>query len=185
MAAVAHEAPSMPTYAGVNVMARQMNPTVDGQQWLVLMSQDHRRTMSTREVQAEVQAGILPRETLVWRAGMAAWASIGNIAELSAQNTRPTVPRARAGAGWEAPLAQTAQYDSAHDDPRHDARPRAQSPQVALELFATGAAVLLIVLLTSYTLFAAGAFQPGSSPHASAREGTVHADATAEAKVEH
>jgi hypothetical protein len=168
----------MPTYAGVNIMARQMNPTVDGQEWLVLINQDNRRMMSTREVQAEVQAGTLPRETLVWRAGMAAWASIGSVAELATQNMRPTVPRARAAVGWDSPLAETARPGSPYDDQRQFSRAQPPSAQLVLELFATGAAVLLIVLLTSYTLYAAGVFQAGGT-HAD----TAHREMDAEARA--
>jgi hypothetical protein len=140
-------------------MAQTMNPTFEGQEWLVLINQDNRRMMSTREVQAEVQAGLLARETLVWRAGMNAWASIGSIAELAAQNSRPTVPRQRPP-GYNPRLAETmpanriiaAQY----------LRPApAPNPQLMLELMATGAVVALIVAITSYSLYTAGAFKAG------------------------
>jgi hypothetical protein len=142
-----------------------MNPTFEGQEWLVLINQDNRRMMSTREVQAEVQAGLLARETLVWRAGMSAWASIGSIAELAAhssrptQSSRPTVPRRPEG--YNPRLAETmpanrmiaAQYLQ---------RPAAANPQLMLELMSTGAVVALIVAITSYALYSAGAFQAGS-----------------------
>jgi hypothetical protein len=160
-------------------MAQQMNSTVEGQQWLVLINPDMRRTMSTREVQAEVRAGTLARETLVWRAGMAAWQSISSINELGLSNNRPTVPRARA-AGWDAPLSAS-RPDAGGGYDAYPSRPHAQSPQLMLELIATGAAVLLIVAVTSYTLFAGGAFQagsphtPASSPGASAQaKGAAH-----------
>jgi hypothetical protein len=164
-------------------MAQQMNPTVDGQEWLVLISQDDRRTMSTRQVQAEVQAGRLARETLVWRAGMSAWASIGSIAELAMQNTRPTVPRARAPLGWDAPLAQTPRPGSGHDEELYSSRPTASSSQLVLELIATGAAVLLIVAITSYTLYSAGAFQAGSAQHDSPEGEPGRTAAGADAKT--
>lgn len=183
----------MPTYAATNVMAHPMNPTVDGQQWFVLINQDSRRMMSTHELQAEVRAGTLARETLVWRAGMSDWQSISSIGELGMSNTRPTVPRARA-AGWDAPLIPFPDPDAAggyaaggypaggyaaggYD--AYEARSRAQSPQLILELIATGAAVLLIVAITSYTLFAGGAFQPGSAAAAGgARESGAQAKAS-------
>jgi hypothetical protein len=145
-------------------MAHPMNPTVGGQEWLVLINPDNRRMMSTREVQAEVQAGRLARETFVWRAGMSAWATIGSIAELAMQNTRPTVPRTRPLSGWDAPLDRTPRPVFDHDEAQFS-RPTTLSPGLVLELFATGAAVLLIVLGTSYSLYVGGAFQPGSAHH--------------------
>jgi hypothetical protein len=141
-----------------------MNPTFEGQEWLVLINQDNRRMMSTSEVKAEVQAGLLARETLVWRAGMSAWVSIGSVAELATQSSsRPTVPRQRPP-GYNPRLAETmpanriiaAQY----------LRPApAPNPQLTLELMATGAIVALIVALTSYALYSAGAFQAGGAAH--------------------
>jgi hypothetical protein len=167
----------MPTYAATNVMAHQINPTVEGQQWLVLINPDMRRMMSTREVQAEVRAGTLARETLVWRAGMAAWQSISSISELGVSNNRPTVPRARA-AGWDAPLAASPRPEAVGAYDAYESRSHAQSPQLMLELIATGAAVLLTVAVTSYTLFAGGAFQAGS-PHAPASSPEAGAQAKA------
>jgi hypothetical protein len=70
-----------------------MKPRLEEQEWLVVIDQDNRSKMSTREVKAYVQAGKLARETLVWRAGMSAWAAIGSIAELATLPSRPTVPR--------------------------------------------------------------------------------------------
>jgi hypothetical protein len=153
---------------------------VDGQQWMVLINQDNRRMMSTREVQAEVHAGTLARDTLVWRAGMAAWQSISSISEFGLSNTRPTVPRARA-AGWDAPLSQRPDAEGGYDHPghAHASRPTAPNPQFMLELIATGAAVLLIVAITSYTLYAGGAFQAGGGEHGG--DGSHAAASTAEA----
>jgi len=191
MAAVAHGAYGMPTYAATNIMAQPMNQTGDGQQWLVLINQDTRREMSTSEVQTEVQAGVLSRETLVWRAGMSAWQSISSIAELGLANARPTVPRAKATVGWDAPLVPTPRPQAGHDHAGHQhaghhhaghhhsyqlSRSGAQNPQLILELVATGAAVLLIVLVTSYTLYAGGAFRAGGESHG---EGTHAASAEA------
>jgi hypothetical protein len=177
---VAREAPGVPTSAPTNGMAQQMNQTVDGQQWLVLINPDNpdmRRMMSTREVQAEVRAGTLARETLVWRAGMAAWQSISSVSELGMSNNRPTVPRARA-AGWDAPLTASPRPDAAGDEDLYAPRSHAQSPQLVLELIATGAAVLLFVAVTSYSLFAGGAFQAGSPhTHGSAPEAGAQAKA--------
>jgi hypothetical protein len=160
---VAHGPASMPGRGGVHVMARPMNPTVGGHEWLVLLSPDNRRTMTTREVQAEVQAGRLSSDTFVWQAGMSAWAPIGSIAELAMPNVRPTAPQAQPSIGWDVPLAQRLRPNSPHDDPRQFSPPTTLRPQLVLELVATGAAVLLIVLGTSYSLYVGGAFQPGNA----------------------
>jgi hypothetical protein len=48
----------------------------------------------------------------------------------------------------------------------------APNPQLTLELMATGAIVALIVALTSYALYSAGAFQAGGAAH-------THAEASA------
>jgi hypothetical protein len=145
-------------------MAHNMNPRLEGQEWLVLLDQDNRSKMSTREVQANVQAGKLARETLVWRAGMSAWASIGSIAELATQSSRPTVPRGQPPAKYNPRFAET--VASSYRAAQYARRPAAPSPNLMLELVATGAAVLLTVLATSYALYTAGAFQAGSArPH--------------------
>jgi hypothetical protein len=151
-------------------VARNVNSRLEGQEWLVLLDQDNRSKMSTREVQAHVQAGKLARETLVWRAGMSDWASIGSIAELAMQSSRPTVPRGQAPARYNPRFAET--VASSHRAAQYARRPAAPSPHLMLELVATGAAVLLTVLATSYALYTAGAFQAGSArPHAQAHAG--------------
>jgi hypothetical protein len=156
----------VPTYAPVQPVARNMNSRLEGQEWLVLLDQDNRSKMSTREVQAYVQAGKLARETLVWRAGMSDWASIGSIAELATQSSRPTVPRGQPPAKYNPRFAET--VASSYRVAQYARRP-APSPMLMLELVATGAAVLLTVLATSYALYTAGAFQAGSArPHAQA-----------------
>jgi hypothetical protein len=153
-----------------------MNPTVEGQEWLVLINRDDRRLMSTREVRAKVQAGLLARETLVWRAGMSAWESIGSIGELASQSprpaqsssrpaqsssrpaqssSRPTMPRR--SPGYNPRLAETmpANRDLAQ---RYAPRPAPRNSQRTSELVATGATVVLTVLVTSYALYSAGVF---------------------------
>jgi uncharacterized protein DUF4339 len=141
-----------------------------GQEWLVLINPAMRRMMSTREVQAEVRAGTLPRETLAWRAGMSEWAALGAIQELGLPNRNPTV-RTTPALGWDAPLAPTARPEE-HVPPRqhpgvsmtsHHAS--APSPQLVLELMSAGAVAMLIVALTTYLLSVGGAFQPGSAHH--------------------
>jgi hypothetical protein len=145
-----------------------MNPTFQGQEWLVLVNRDERRMMSTREVQAQLRAGTLARGTLVWRTGMEAWASIDSIAELASQNARPTLPRGRTPDGYNPRLAET--IASNHRIARQYATQRAaQSRRLTLDLIGAGAAALLAVAATSYALYRAGAFQPGGGgAHAAA-----------------
>jgi len=139
-------------------MAREMNPRLEEQEWLVLIDQDNRSSMSTREVQHQVQAGKLARETFVWRPGMSAWASIGSIPELATQASRPTVPRGQPQAGYNPRLAETVMsgYRAAQ---QHGRRPAVPNPKLTLELVVTGVAVLLTVSAISYALYTAGAFQ--------------------------
>jgi hypothetical protein len=118
--------------------------------------------MSTREVQANVQAGKLAPETLVWRGGMSAWASIGSVAELAAPSSLPTVPRRQPQAGYNPRFAQTV-ISSHRAAQQHGQRPTVSSPRLALALMATAAAVFVSVLGTSYALYTAGAFQAGSA----------------------
>jgi hypothetical protein len=162
-------------------VARDMNPRLEEQEWVVLIDQDNRSQMSTREVKAYVQAGKLARETLVWRAGMSAWAAIGSIAELATQPSRPTVPRGQLSAGqlpakYNPRLAETvaSSYRAAQ---HYGRRPAAAGPKLMLELVATAAAVLLTVLGTSYALYRAGAYQAGGArPGADAHAGAPAAD---------
>jgi hypothetical protein len=153
-------------------MAREMSPTFQGQEWLVLINRDNRRQMSTREVRAELQAGRLASETLVWRAGMNAWAAIGSIAELASPSARPTVPSGRPG-GHNRRFAET--IASNHRIAQQYAALRAaQRKPVRLQLIATGAAVLLTVVATSYTLYTAGVFRAGSADGHPAPAGAEH-----------
>ena len=109
-------------------VARDMNPRLEGQEWLVLLDQDNRSRMSTREVQGHVQAGKLARETLVWRGGMSAWASISSIAEFGLQSSAPTGPRRQMPAGYNPRFAET--VISSHRAAQHGQRPAAPSPRL-------------------------------------------------------
>jgi hypothetical protein len=139
-----------------------MNSRLEGQDWWVLIHQDNQSRMSTREVRAYVQAGKLAPETLVWRDGMSAWASIGSIAELTMQTSRPTVPRGQ-GPGRHNPRFAETMISSHRAAQQYVRRPAASSGRLVLALMGTGTAVLLTVLATSYALYAAGAFQAGSA----------------------
>lgn len=151
----------------------------EGQEWLVLINPAMRRMMSTLEVQAEVRAGTLPRETLAWRAGMSEWLPLGAIQELGLPNRNPTV-RTTPALGWDAPLAPTAHADHQASAPRqhvHSAvsgaarRPRSlPNPQLGSELVSAGAAALIIVAVTTYLLSLGGAFQAGGVHPVEARE---------------
>jgi len=158
-----------------------MNSRLEGQEWWVLIDQDNRSRMSTREVQAHVQAGRLAPETFVWRDGMSAWASISSIAEFATQNSLRAVPGGQPAAAFNRRLAETvvsshraAQQQQVQQQGRRRSVP---SPRLALELVVTGAAVLLILLATSYALYAVGAFRSGSSrPGAEAHAGAPAAE---------
>ena len=116
-AATARGMVGMPEYAAPRPDGRSMTAPVDyhqhahqqhapahhaeGQQWLVLINPAMRRMMSTLEVQTEVRAGTLPRETLAWRAGMSEWVALGAIQELGLPNRNPTV-RTTPALGWDA-----------------------------------------------------------------------------------
>jgi hypothetical protein len=173
---VANGAASVPTYARFNVV-RDMNSRLEGQEWLVLIDQDDRRRMSTREVQANVQAGKLAPDTLVWRGGMSAWASINSIAELASRRSLPTMPRGQLPGGYNPRFAETviSSHRAAQQYGRR--RPTTSSPRLVLTLMAAGTAVLLTVLGTSYALYTAGAFEAGGArPAAGAHEGAPSAD---------
>ncbi len=168
-------------YAHADAHAPQVHEQEsEGQQWLVLINPAMRRMMSTREVQAEVRAGTLPRETLAWRAGMTEWAALGAIQELGLPNRNPTV-RTTPALGWDAPLAQTEHPDQhAPAQPRggvsgaHRAVASAPNPQLGSELVSAGAAALIIVAVTTYLLSVGGAFQAGGVHHTEPRAAVTH-----------
>jgi hypothetical protein len=141
----------------------------DGREWVVLLTPDTRRMMSTREVQAEVSAGTLSRETLVWRAGMSEWMAIAGIGELDVPSARPH--RVAPSVSWEAPAAGHPQ-PTAHDHARPHAHAHAQRPasnaELTQELVATGAVAVIVVAITLYVLSLGGAFAPGKAHHAAA-----------------
>jgi hypothetical protein len=156
-------------------VAHDMNSRLEGQEWLVLINQDHQSRMSTRQVQASVRAGKLTPDTLVWRGGMSAWASIGSVAELAPPNSHPTVPRRQAPAGYNPRFAETV-ISSHRAAQQYGRRPTASSPRLVRALMATGVAVLLTVVATSYALYTAGVFQAGSvGPDADAHPGAASA----------
>jgi hypothetical protein len=141
----------------------------NGQEWLVLINPAMRRMMSTREVQAEVRAGTLARETLAWRAGMSEWVALGAIQELGLPNRNPTV-RTTPALGWDAPLAPTARPENMpprqHSGASVSYEASTPSPHLVLELVSAGAVAMMIVAVTTYLLSLGGAFQAGSVHHA-------------------
>ena len=163
----------MQGYANANNASRDVSSASEGRQWVVLLTHDTRRMMSTPEVHAELQAGTLRREVLVWRAGMSEWVPIAHIAELSIAElsiARPNMPAAYDGYEHAMPAGRQAQ------EPAHPVRPapvharrRAATPDPALvmELVTTGAVALIVVAVTSYLLSLGGAFAAGggAAPH--------------------
>lgn len=135
-----------------------MNSMVQGQEWWVLINREDRRKMSTREVRAEVRAGTLARQTLVWRAGMNAWASIDSIAELAPAEARsPAAPRGRPPGSYNRRFAET--VASNHRMAEQVAALRvSHSQRVVRERVVTAAAVALAFAATFYALHAAGVF---------------------------
>lgn len=135
-----------------------MDSMVQGHEWLVLINREDRRKMSTREVRAEVRAGTLARQTLVWRAGMNSWASIDSIAELApAEGSSPAVPRGRPPGSHNRRFAET--VASNHRIAEQIAALRASHRRrVARDVVATVAAVVLTFAATFYALHAAGVF---------------------------
>jgi hypothetical protein len=157
----------MSAYTNAHSATRGAHSPADGRQWVVLLTPDTRRMMSTHEVQAEVSAGTLARETLVWRAGMNEWLPIANIGELDVPVARPH--RAPPGVSWDAPAAL----------PRHaaHARPQAHRPvsssEILQELVTTGAVAAIVVAMTLYMLSLGGAFAPGTA-HKAAHNNAAH-----------
>ena len=163
----------MQGYANANNASRDVSSASEGRQWVVLLTHDTRRMMSTPEVHAELQAGTLRREVLVWRAGMSEWVPIAHIAELSIAElsiARPNMPAAYDGYEHAMPAGRQAQ------EPAHPVRPapvharrRTATPDPALvmELVTTGAVALIVVAVTSDLLSLGGAFAAGggAAPH--------------------
>jgi len=151
----------MSAYSNAHSAARGAHPPADGRQWVVLLTPDTRRMMSTPEVQAEVSAGTLARETLVWRAGMAEWMAIASIGELDVPMARPH--RAPPAGSWDAPAAHPRHAGHAHARPQ--AHRRASSSELMQELVTTGAVAAIVVAMTLYMLSLGGAFAPGTAHH--------------------
>jgi len=164
--------------------AHGVNPSAEGREWVVLLSPDTRRMMSTHEVQAEVSAGTLPRETLVWRAGMSEWLAIASIGELDVPVRQQ---RSAPAPGWNAP-ASPSQRAAAHTMPRahvqvqhHHHHASAPNPQLVQEIVTTGAVAMIGVAVTLYMLSLGGAFAAGgvhgpshAAPAASATAQKAH-----------
>jgi hypothetical protein len=159
----------MSAYTNAHSAARGAHPPADGRQWVVLLTPDTRRMMSTLEVQAEVSAGTLARETLVWRAGMNEWMAIGSIGELDVPVARPH--RAPPGQSWEAPGAVHPRqamhpHQAGHAHARAHAHRPASSSELMQELVTSGAVAAIMVAMTLYMLSLGGAFAPGGAHHA-------------------
>jgi len=158
----------MQAYSNAHGAARGVNHSSDGREWVVLLSPDTRRMMSTQEVQAEVSAGTLARETLVWRAGMSEWMAIGTIGELDVPMARQQRPPP--APGWEAPppAAAPSRRPAAHTLPRghmhqpsHHPYASEPNPQLIQEVVTTGAVAMIGVAVTLYMLSLGGAFAAG------------------------
>jgi hypothetical protein len=152
----------MSAYTNAHSAARGAYPPADGREWVVLLSPDTRRTMSTPEVQAEVRAGKLARETLVWRAGMSEWLAIAAVGELDVPPLQPHLEPA--AAGWQPPAVQ--QRSAGHAHARPHAHPAASSAEASQELVMAAAVAAIMVATTLFLLSLGGAFAPGSAHHA-------------------
>lgn len=66
-----------------------------GVQWYVAIDNQQTGPFDAQAVQSQIQTGRLTRQTLVWKAGMANWAPVETVPELSAllQQTPPPLPR--------------------------------------------------------------------------------------------
>jgi hypothetical protein len=154
---------------------------------VVLLTADTRRMMSTAEVQAEVSAGSLARETLVWRAGMSEWVAIASIVELDVPVLRQP-QHAPPAPGWNSPAVQPPAMNHGHGQPhahghghqRQPQRPTVISPAVTQELMTTGAVAVIMVAMTLYLLSLGGAFAPGSAHHAGGHADSAASGATAQ-----
>jgi hypothetical protein len=164
----------MSAYSNAHSAARGAHPPADGRQWVVLLTPDTRRMMSTPEVQAEVSAGTLARETLVWRAGMSEWMAIASIGELDVPLAQHH--RAPSGMSWEAPAAAPPRH-AGHAHARQHAHRPASSSEIMQELVTTGAVAAIVVAMTLYMLSLGGAFTPGTAHHAAHGEQASNASA--------
>jgi hypothetical protein len=172
----------MSAYTNAHGAARGAHHPTDGREWVVLLSPDTRRMMSTPEVQAEVSAGTLARETLVWRTGMSEWVAIGNIIELDVPLAR--AHHAPAAASWDAPMAAS-QRSAGHMHARPHAHRRASNSELMQEVVTTGAVAMIMVAVTLYMLSLGGAFAPLTAQHASGASQGTHAAQAARAPASH
>ena len=155
--------------------AHGVNPSADRQEWVVLLSPDTRRMMSTLEVRAEVAAGTLARETLVWRAGMNEWVAIARIGELDVP-VAPPPP----SVSWDDPTGhhRSVGHGQAHAHGGHQ-HASAPNPQLTQELVTTGAVAVIMVTMTLYLLSLGGAFASGGGPG-----GAAHAESASNATAQ-
>jgi hypothetical protein len=151
----------MSAYTNAHSAGRGAYPPADGREWVVLLSPDTRRTMSTPEVQAEVSAGRLARETLVWRAGMSEWMAIAAIGELD----MPAAQLEARATSWQPPGAAQ-QLPTQHAQARPRAQRPASSSDPVQELVMTAAVAVIMVAMTLYMLSLGGVFAPGGAQHA-------------------
>lgn len=172
----------MSAYSNAHGTAHGANHPSDGRQWVVLLTPDTRRMMSTPEVQAEVSAGTLSRETLVWRAGMTEWMAIGHIGELAVPFAREH--RAPPAASWEPPMERSHQ-PAVHTPRRPQAQRRISNTEIMQELVTTGAVAAIVVAMTLYLLSLGGAFAPLTAAHGAAARSSSNLAATAQGSAKH
>jgi len=182
--ALAYGAPAYAAQYGAPAYAPQVpQPPAAEPPWMVLVGGTEQRPMPAAALRAAVQSGAVALETLVWRAGMSAWAPIGSIGEL----VQLAPAAAPAPSTWDAPLAQgptaaqqaAEQYLStrgpgigdtttyaAWDPPQGRVPLRRSAPpptNITSELLATGMVVFGIVMFTLYAISLGGAFTAGSA----------------------
>jgi len=84
-----------------------MSPGESGHasEWRIAIKGEQRGPYTVDQVRAMNAEGRLPADTLVWRPGMANWASLGSVPELAAPVSRGPAPAADAPAAAAAPAA--------------------------------------------------------------------------------
>lgn len=124
-------------------------PPSEGPKWIVQVTPLDRRLLSTAELLAELEAGgRLHARTLVWNRGMPDWRVLAEVEELwaaaaAALGERVSGVRARVGA--PVPLAHGTALSPAHT------------------VWAATLAALITTSVTTYALYASGAFGAGGS----------------------
>jgi hypothetical protein len=69
----------------------------EASEWRIAVKGEQRGPFALDQVRTMLAEGRLPPDTLVWKPGMANWAPIGSVAELTAPVSRGTSPVAAAG----------------------------------------------------------------------------------------